>query len=230
MEAKDLVVKPDLTLLDQNVELDGEMAWAIARYIEDAAEDVRLAKGKFWNVCKHGTRAKIASHYNWNDRTTEEYAMYAREIPGFPGISYTQWYKLKDNGVSVKDRPDWLKKVSDNKWTTKQIGKELDKARTEAVDKIIETKKKQKKEVEQKHQKPYEQTRTPFVAPKKPAITLMEACEFFGLSELSWITERSLTILYRGLAKEYHTDKGGGNGDMVKLNACHEILKKIIRG
>ena len=79
--------------------------------IADADSDVRLAKGKFWESCKDGTRKEICDSFGWKYKVMQEYALYAKEIPVSTGISYTHWNSARMAGALKDERPALLENL-----------------------------------------------------------------------------------------------------------------------
>jgi len=62
------------------------------------------------------------------------------------------------------------------------------------------------------------------------SMTLAEACEVFGLSQISWMTEETLDILYKGYSRILHPDVVKDDGVAMQLiNRAKEVIKKIVR-
>ena len=94
------VTNKGLSVLNSGGELDDKLAWNVAQLISELEEDTRLAKGKFWNRCKHGTREEICDHFGWSYKSMQEYGYFAREIPATAGkLSYTHWRSAKSAGA-----------------------------------------------------------------------------------------------------------------------------------
>jgi hypothetical protein len=247
----ELAIKQDASLevLNTDLELDGDLAWNVAQLISDADDDVRLAKGKFWNACKDDNRYDICDAFGWKPATMKEYGQYANEIKLVGDrlrlLSYTHWRNARDSGIGAADRPEWLQRAADNQWTPKQLTDAVAEERRKRVDVIIEEGKKEgvfsedttaenyKEKSRQEGKKRAEEYGRTFVnAPPKTStdMTFAEACEFVGLSPVRWIAKDTLDIIYRGYAKIMHSDTGNGNdNDMAKLNKAKEILKKVAK-
>jgi len=67
----------------------------------------------------------------------------------------------------------------------------------------------------------------------KPAnkVSVANACKIFSIMPhlITTITKKSLTKLYREMARKLHPDKGGSNEDFVKLNNAYETLLEKIK-
>ena len=235
----------DLAILDTDVVLDGELAWNVAQFISDVESDVRLAKGKFWNRCKHGTREDICDNFGWSYRTMQEYGYYATEIPATAGISFTHWRNAKDAGLKAADRPEWLQQAADNKWTPKELKGEVVEHQKTVVKEIkgrnlkrdiknkVVPKDTTLEDYDERRHKAYdEEVNWGRSIPRKTSthMTLAEACEVFGLSQISWMTEETLDILYKGYSRILHPDVVKDDGVAMQLiNRAKEVIKKIVR-
>ncbi len=221
----------DLDLLDTGQELDGILAWNIAEFINQADENVRLAKGKFWNLCEHGSRKEICDSFGWSYKSMQQYALFAKEIPFENGISYTHWDTVRKAGVSSTDRPKLLQKASDKGWTPKQLKESLKKKKKHKTthitcDDIIAG----EDDPDGPDINPAGKLgRPPTDTELGNKLTMSDACELLGLSTLTWITEETLNVLYRHYSKQDHPDKGGTQEAMDKLNKAKDKLKEIVR-
>jgi hypothetical protein len=240
----------DLTMLDRDIVIDGELAWNVAQLISDADDDVRLAKGKFWNRCKHGTREEICDHFGWNYNSMRRYSKYANAMDSISAdrIGYPHFLRIEEGGVPLSATPEWLQRAADNGWTPKQLTRAVVDDRRQRVDDTIKSKKEsgelpenatQESIVEDTKKSARERADEIGVKyreipktqeEKSTGMTMVEACEFLGLATLAWIAEDTLEFIYKGYAKQLHPDRNGNTGEgMQRLNAAHEILKTIIK-
>ncbi len=197
--------------------MNSKQAWNLAQLIQDAETDVRLAKGKFWNRCEHGTRQEICEHFGWEKHTMKQYGTFATEMvkmSSTDSISYSHWNNSRKAGITSEQRPAFLTTAAKEDWTPKTVTAEAIKITGKVTPPTITLAGKSKESLDENRRKPS------VVAPGK--MHALDAKQIFGLAPLSI---KTITIIYKALSKEMHPDMGGSDEGMAKLNEAYEVLK-----
>ena len=218
----DLTVKQKFNLEKMPEKMNKDIAWNIAQMIEDAESDVRLAKGKFWNRCEHGTREEICDHFGWKYEGMRKYGMYAQEmvkIGSNAPVSFTQWQRARSAKVSQPERVELFNKAAEEGWTPEQIDAAIPKVEKKPKVEVFKVNFDAEKAVKEQRNK--EQLSN------KITMNRREAAALFGLSPVMWISEETLKVLYRYYAKQAHPDNGGNADQMILINTAHDIMKEV---
>jgi hypothetical protein len=222
-----------LSLLDEDGQFDDDVAWNIAQLIADMEGDIRLAKGKFWNRCKDGTRVEICTHFEWNYENMKQYGRFARLRATLScDVTFTDWKKLRKIGIVDGDMLEILGKWGpdqtndEKKAIIKQIKEEYHNRRRQGLinaepDPIETPKQKQEKDAAKN------------TAAKNMTMPMnqVEAFATFGIyGMVTGIDQDIADLIYKYKSKTCHPDAGGSEVAMSKLNEARKIINKFIKG
>jgi hypothetical protein len=236
---KNEIKKADpLALLKTDKPLSEKEAEKIADVIAGKEGNVRLAKGLWWNKCKHGTREKLCNKYGWADRTMRYYARYSDEIQngsnGPVSIPYTEWRKATDKGIKKAERIKLIESSKTEKEFRKKVEKAIEKKEKKensfgngpTITITDDGKDDPETETETGQETETETNQDPESEPVTPdSMDFYEAMEFIGMDPP---TLKGVNFIYKGLAREFHPDKGGSPADMAKLNEAVKIIREGI--